>query len=550
MANKIAPVEDSGNPTFTRYPPPPNASGNFDSAGLENWQYMGSSCLFLLPLPKTYFEIPDDVGGEDPLANSNELHTLSQDFEFIYSAAIPNGESKSSSDLSNSWTLFTNDSPINPTQIGAGGQGQNFHDLTVPEDSGQNDFWDDFPSTEICSQSDICPLSLQLQLPVPTNNVLDVSHPEFDNARPLHLPNVNFLPDRNQNVLNEHFEEILNSNDQDHKEFWSWVFNSQHQNGEYDANLQLYQDCKECSSVTVEQRNDPKFISVLVDQKKTKSPRSLKQLSPRFKALGLVIIEPSAVQCLNVVLNYNNLEGCIYRTVINESITNVAYAPHDREEQKSLSSELLHEPYNAETGEIVEGTRRVSALDPSENELTLSSVSGALQRKVYFRDITMIADSVTSIAYVKLSKFNIDNPYEPQFYRFELDEDSNAVTESKCGLCAFCPTIKFKPFKNSSYLSHLTLEHGVFANSFVIPEGLYYGVYRIARAGDTHRARLVKGLQCPACFEVIEVACWRNKTNPLLSYFRHFKKLHLNLTKTFYRSTVDPLEVRAKAGAE
>ncbi|KAM9929519.1 hypothetical protein OXX80_009657, partial [Metschnikowia pulcherrima] len=179
----------------------------------------------------------------------------------------------------------------------------------------------------------------------------------------------------------------------------------------------------------------------------------------------------------------------------------------------------------------------------------ISLISGVLQRKIHMRDISSIIGSVHSIAYVKSGRFSIHNPYEPQYYRYELDAKGKAVNESKCGMCAFCPTVKFLPFKNSSYLSHMTLEHGIFASNFVVPEGLYYGKYRMVRSTDPSKTRTVKALQCPACFQVIEVACWKNKTNPLLSYFRHFKKLHSNLNKTFTSSTIDPVTLKHRGGS-
>lgn len=347
-----------------------------------------------------------------------------------------------------------------------------------------------------------------------------------------------------------------------------------------------------------------------------------KPLHSRFVASGPVLVLPSSVQCLGVILDYHGATGDIYRTVINENITNVASAPHLVAQQMQMLSQLLCDFSQPLAGEVLEGVRaKATQADASEEGgkkgskdvnkekgksnlfgssihghsgnsqrscsgsscesesvsgsasgsaslsraslslhihgalpecasgacCTIPTISGALQRKVYCRDISSVANAVSHILYVELPNFNTNNPYEPQWYRYELDNDSHIIPESKCGLCPFCREIKFKPFKNSSYLSHLTLEHGVFANSYVIPEGLYYGTYRMARNCDLHKTRLVKGVQCPVCFEVVEVACWKNKSNPLLSFFRHFKKMHLNLTKTFICSTVDPTEVRSKA---
>lgn len=288
-------------------------------------------------------------------------------------------------------------------------------------------------------------------------------------------------------------------------------------------------------------RTIPPAIKLLATELKSrtrKGEKSTKTLDPRYQSTGFVTLSPSSVQCLGVILDYHGYKGRIYKKVINLNICNISYSFHDPTERRKLAGCIFYNTCKPQA--IIEG--RIPD-EPSTE--TLLVVSGALQRQVHFREIPDIINSVSCIAYVKLAKFTIDNPYEPQYYRYEIDQGGNTIPESKCGLCAFCPVVKFKPFKNSSYLSHLTLEHGIFANGYVIPEVLYYGDYQNTRSGHDNKYR--KAIQCPACFEVIEVSCWKNKSNPLLSYFRHFKKSHQNLIRSFNRSTIDPVDVRNRS---
>lgn len=281
-----------------------------------------------------------------------------------------------------------------------------------------------------------------------------------------------------------------------------------------------------------------KLLATELKSRTRKGEKPTKALDPRYQSTGFVTLSPSSVQCLGVILDYHGYKGRIYKKVINLNISNISYAFHDPTERRKLAGCIFHNTCKPHA--IIEG-----GIPDEPSTQTLLVVSGALQRQVHFREIPDIINSVSCIAYVKLAKFTIDNPYEPQYYRYEIDQEGNAIPESKCGLCAFCPIVKFKPFKNSSYLSHLTLEHGIFANGYVIPEVLYYGDYQNTRSGHDNKYR--KAIQCPACFEVIEVSCWKNKSNPLLSYFRHFKKSHQNLIRSFNRSTIDPVDVRNRS---
>lgn len=258
------------------------------------------------------------------------------------------------------------------------------------------------------------------------------------------------------------------------------------------------------------------------------------QVNPIISPQLEITLEESLIQCLEVVINYNGYMGTLTAPVKPEyaALTNRASFRHD---------------YRYLTNKPTE------AIEPNEDGF--HEISGALQRVRYTRDISELHGTVSNIEYFESRVYDVTNPYEPQYYRFEQDENGNKINGSKCGLCPYCQEVKFLPFKNSSYLSHLTLEHGIFSNNYLIPDGLYYGIYLTSKTSSTpqtddfisrgssptpsppqrgrknhHKLRHAKAIQCPACFQVIEVCCWSMKVNPLLSYFRHFKKHHSDLT--------------------
>ncbi|CUM62606.1 uncharacterized protein PRCAT00000159001 [Priceomyces carsonii] len=218
----------------------------------------------------------------------------------------------------------------------------------------------------------------------------------------------------------------------------------------------------------------------------------------------------SSVTCLSVGIDYGGYTGTILELIEDcPSLLNNYCKPHNTEEQKQ-NALVLYLDFNG----------------------PISSASAVKQRTKYVRNIDAIQNSVRDIVYKTSSVFSLLNPYEPQYYRFELNENGNLANETKCGMCPYCEEVKFLPFKNSSYLSHLTLEHGIFSNNYLTPNGLYYGKYLISKKDkigaekNSPKAREVDGIQCPQCFEVIEVGCWSMKSNKLLSYFRHFKNKH------------------------
>lgn len=261
-----------------------------------------------------------------------------------------------------------------------------------------------------------------------------------------------------------------------------------------------------------------------------KSPQSSDE-SSRFKSWGFIGIERSKVQCLEVELNYYSYTGLIKKVIINNNLTNYAYREHDRKALLRRAYGRINDVYRKKPHESYYG----------EPQGTIGMESGVLQRKIYFRDLSEIENMVSFISYERSTKFHYNRPYEAQYIRYELDEYQSPITESKCGLCSFCVEVKFYPYKNSTYLSHLTLMHGVFPNNFVVPEGLYVGQYRMSRTSISRKKCITNGLQCPVCFQLIPIKCWRTKTNPLLSYFRHFKKSHQRESRTLIKSKVNPV---------
>lgn len=263
----------------------------------------------------------------------------------------------------------------------------------------------------------------------------------------------------------------------------------------------------------------------------------LRSIPKRFKSSGFITLETSATQCLEVDLNYHSYTGNITEIILNNNLTNFAFEKHEYTERQSQVVEHITRHYQEKPEEIQIGS----------HEGPICFESGVLQRKIYVRDISEITDMVSGIIYETSSKFNENIPYEPQYFRYELDEYNHIVGESKCGMCAFCPQIRFFPYKNSSYLSHMILMHGVFANNFVVPEGLYVGRYKLNRTSYRRKKNVIEAIQCPVCFLIIPIRCWKTKTNPLLSYFRHFKKLHQKITRSFIDSVINPVHYNPSA---
>lgn len=259
-----------------------------------------------------------------------------------------------------------------------------------------------------------------------------------------------------------------------------------------------------------------------------------------------ITLQNSHVKCLDVNLDYHGYEGKITKVILNNDITNYHrdsgfnpdYLPPERRE-------VLHMPYEFRRGEYLEGDPWCT--QPDGLKVELHCHMGLVERKIYIRDISEIFDLVTRITYLLNTEFDINRPYEPQYTRYETDQYGKFINETKCGLCAFCKVVKFLPFKNSSYLSHMTLEHGVFSDHFVVPEGTNFGKYIVSKGDEREpeKTKEIEALQCPDCFEIVEMNCWSTKKNPLLKYFRHYKKEHSKKQNNVL-SKVNPLEYKAR----
>lgn len=294
--------------------------------------------------------------------------------------------------------------------------------------------------------------------------------------------------------------------------------------------------------------------------KKEKKGKDIKNrmVSDRFRLTFVndhikISIKESSIQCLSITIDYNGYTGRPIGAPL-------------------MNNNLKNEAINLNTKQSAD-VKLIEVIKTESLMIQPPPMSTLWQRVKYSRDISELEDTITNIVYKKSSIYDLNNPYEPQYYRFELDEFGDLVNESKCGMCAYCEKVKFLPFKNSSYLSHLTLEHGIFSNNYLTPEGVCYGRYlitknshiydsdttpnsespedtngKIIKKRTSHKPRITEALACPACYEIIEVGCWKMKSNPLLSYFRHFKKHHKNLTTQRANFQTNPLLTISKRG--
>lgn len=279
-----------------------------------------------------------------------------------------------------------------------------------------------------------------------------------------------------------------------------------------------------------------------------------KRIPSRFKvAPGFnITLQNSVVKCLDVTLDYHGYIGVITDVILNNSITN-HYRNHkiDSRVRPREMKEPIYLKYELADGERIESDWGSDNTKRMRSEIHCHM--GVVQRKIYIRDISEILNLVSHIKYHKSPNFNINNPYEPQYTRFETDASGIENNETKCGLCAYCKEVRFLPFKNSSYLSHMTLGHGIFADNFIVPEGINFGKYIVPRdkENEPDKTKEINGLQCPTCLEIIEMSCWSTKENPLLKYFRHYKKEHVKDDKKRHNvnSTVNPLEFKSSRDA-
>lgn len=139
------------------------------------------------------------------------------------------------------------------------------------------------------------------------------------------------------------------------------------------------------------------------------------------------------------------------------------------------------------------------------------------------------------VKYEKNTKYATEDPYQQEFTRVQIDPSNNLpLNSTRCGLCAYCPDIKFFNIKDSSYSQHLACNHGIFTNNYIAPDPYNYANYYVKKHDGikdrktTAKERLRKAVICPACHDRVEVNCSISTRGerPLINYLRHFKDKH------------------------
>ncbi|KAK6466063.1 hypothetical protein DFJ63DRAFT_50844 [Scheffersomyces coipomensis] len=205
----------------------------------------------------------------------------------------------------------------------------------------------------------------------------------------------------------------------------------------------------------IEKVSEQTIANEIIRRSKTaRSPKFEEKVFQRFKIVANSIVSfnhsEKQVECLNTPkMEYNNYKGHIHRVGGNE---------------KHLTHHMIPDPGSTYTRPI----------------LTISTTMKCFPTRIkYTRTIQEIKNVVTYIEYVHNKSYSGLNPYEPQYMRYEKDENGVRLNKTASGLCPYCEEVKFLPFKNSSYLSHLTLQHGIFASSYLVPEPVKYGYYNV-----------------------------------------------------------------------
>lgn len=137
-----------------------------------------------------------------------------------------------------------------------------------------------------------------------------------------------------------------------------------------------------------------------------------------------------------------------------------------------------------------------------------------------------------NVKYLKNPLFGIKYPYEPEFFRVEIDpSNGHPFNSRRAGLCPYCPNLVFHNLKNSNYSMHLAVYHGVYPDNYTTPNPYNFGNYYVKK-NNKHRktipqARNRKCVICPCCHELIEAACTQKTVDkPLVNYLRHFRDHH------------------------
>lgn len=198
---------------------------------------------------------------------------------------------------------------------------------------------------------------------------------------------------------------------------------------------------------------------------------------------------------------------------------------------ESIKCEIDYKQYKGDNVIILDhfpelsNTATTVGICKREKLLSMSTIKCSSKRVKYSRDLTTISKSVTNLIYIETEGFDCEHPYNPQWVRCELDLSGDIIFLSKCGLCPYCPTIKFFGYRNGGYLGHLACDHGICSNNYLVPDGINFGLYKLPKSDNDSTLIVTNGLECPYCHEAIKVGAQKDK-NELLPYFRHWKKYH------------------------
>lgn len=158
-----------------------------------------------------------------------------------------------------------------------------------------------------------------------------------------------------------------------------------------------------------------------------------------------------------------------------------------------------------------------------------------IKRTRYIRgDLSSLASLYHNVRYEKNPCFGLDRPYEPEFISYEVDPINELpYNETRCGLCPYCPDMKFRNFKTSTYSQHLALWHGIHTDNYLTPNPSHYGVYKLSKDKNIEKRKTVahlaskNGVVCPVCHDIIETECSKSTLDkPLSGYLRHFRDHH------------------------
>lgn len=241
---------------------------------------------------------------------------------------------------------------------------------------------------------------------------------------------------------------------------------------------------------------------------KTRNEKLFRSMYNNNKNLPFLKIKRTDVSCLGVKLDYGTYVGDSI-SLLNVPVRCI------RNTYKNAATEKDNEP-------LCRGL-----IDPNNPEY--QNLFPAYYRQKYTRNIFLLIGSIDNIFYYKSAIFGIDQPYEPEYYRIETDENGDQMSETLSGCCAYCKTVKFLPFKNSSYLSHMALEHGIYSSSYMTPDWRNLGHYTRIDP-NTGIQTSMEAIQCALCAQLIDTTGWSSKKNKMLGYFRHFKLKHSTLT--------------------